>query len=74
MNRISLRERLVRAGAWIHKPARSEQLAGGASISIEDKANPFLYRKLRPGYSSLRGTLTGGTDSTQIISDDRDSR
>jgi hypothetical protein len=35
------------------------------------RKNPFLSRKLRPGYKRLMGTLTGGTDSVAIVSEDR---
>lgn len=36
--------------------------------------NPFLHRKLLPGFAELQARLVGGTDSTQIISEDRDER
>lgn len=36
------------------------------------RGNPFLGRKLRPGYARLLGRLKGGTDSAAIVSEDRD--
>lgn len=36
-----------------------------------DRGNPFLNRKLRPGYRRLMGKLTGGTDSVTIVSEER---
>jgi hypothetical protein len=36
--------------------------------------NPFLTRKLLPGYARLKGKLGGGTDSTTLVSEDRDGR
>jgi hypothetical protein len=38
------------------------------------KENPFLNRKTLPGFAELQKRLVGGTDSTQIISEDRDGR
>lgn len=37
-------------------------------------ANPFLNRKLLPGFAELQARLHGGTDSTQMISEDREGR
>ena len=36
--------------------------------------NPFKTRKLLPGFAELQERLTGGTDSTDIISEMRDDR
>ena len=36
--------------------------------------NRFLTRKLLPGFAELQECLTGGTDSTDIISEMRDGR
>ena len=38
------------------------------------RENPFLTRKLLPGFAALQERLTGGTDSTEIISEMRDGR
>ncbi len=42
----------------------------------ERVAKPFKQRRVLPAYQKLldAGALQGGTDSTQIIRDDRDSR
>lgn len=42
--------------------------------AAESRANPFLSRKLRPGYKRLMGKLTGGTDSVTIVSEGRGER
>ncbi|MES2469381.1 MAG: type II toxin-antitoxin system prevent-host-death family antitoxin [Verrucomicrobiota bacterium] len=38
------------------------------------RENPFLTRKLLPGFAALQERLTGGTDSTELISEMRDGR
>ncbi len=43
-------------------------------LPVTKAKNPFLTRKLLPGFSELRGRLYDGTDSTQIISEMRDGR
>ncbi len=80
MKTVSLRELHEETGAWVRKTER----VGVITITDRGKAialitpigqgpteNPFHRRVLRPGYAKLRGTLTGGTDSTAIISEDR---
>ena len=42
-------------------------------VEANAATNPFAARKLRKGYARLLGKLKGGTDSTQSVSDDRDS-
>lgn len=37
-------------------------------------ANPFAHRRLLPAYARHFGSLAGGTDSTRIVSDERDAR
>jgi antitoxin (DNA-binding transcriptional repressor) of toxin-antitoxin stability system len=37
-------------------------------------ANPFLTRKLLPGFAELQARLAGGTDSADILSEMRDGR
>ena len=83
MKTISLRELHESTGAWVREAARIGALvitdrgkpvahleAGTSDLQI----NPFLKRKLRPGYAKPRGKLRGGSNSTQIVSDDRDAR
>ena len=41
---------------------------------VGTKENPWLNRKLLPGFEELQKRLVGGTDGTQIISEDRDGR
>lgn len=42
------------------------------AIEGRGRENPFLARKLRPGYKRLMGKLTGGTDSVTIVSEGRE--
>ena len=81
MKTISLRELHNNTGAWVRKSAELGGIAitdrGTIIARIEpaggpDASNPFLTRKLRPGYAKLRGKLGRGTDSTRLVSDDRD--
>lgn len=47
-----------------------------AATVAEEAGSYWATRKLRPGFERLMesGMLDGGTDSTQIISEDRSSR
>lgn len=81
MKTISLRELHSDTGAWVRKSAELGGIAvtdrGTVIARIEPAgepgaANPFLKRKLRPGYAKLRGKLGRGTDSTRLVSEDRD--
>jgi antitoxin (DNA-binding transcriptional repressor) of toxin-antitoxin stability system len=81
MKTISIRELHERTGAWVRKAAalgvivvtdRGRPLARLEGVAEGTAVNPFRTRKLRPGYARLRGRLGGGTDSTQIVSEDRD--
>jgi prevent-host-death family protein len=80
MKTISIRELHARTGAWVRKAVelgaitvteRGKPVVRLQSIDDARPANPFRGRKLRSGYARLRGNLTGGTDSTVIISEDR---
>jgi antitoxin (DNA-binding transcriptional repressor) of toxin-antitoxin stability system len=82
MKTISLRELHESTGAWVREAARigalvitdrGKPVARIEAVSSDVQINPFLTRKLRPGYLKLRGKLGGGTESTQIVSEDRDS-
>lgn len=81
---ISIKELHERTGEWVRK-AESEEitvtdrgkpvaqlLALSRETAAIPRVNRFLNRKLRPGFAELQKRLTGGTDSTQIISEDRD--
>jgi prevent-host-death family protein len=81
MKSISIRELHEKTGEWVRK---SEKL-GAITVTDRGKAvaqivpveaapvvNVFSTRKLRRGYARMRGSLNRGTDSTQLVSDDRD--
>jgi prevent-host-death family protein len=83
MKTISIRELHQRTGAWVRKAAeigsitvteRGRPVARLEAVEAPGRKNPFLSRKLRPGYKRLMGTLTGGTDSVAIVSEERESR
>jgi len=83
MKSISIRELHEKTGEWVR---RSEKL-GAITVTDRGKAvarivpveataavNPFVARKLRRGYMRMLGSLNGGTDSTQSVSEDRDRK
>ena len=81
MKTISIRELHERTGAWVRKAVelgaitvteRGKPLVRLEAVVDVRPANPFRARRLRPEYARLRGKLRGGTDSTTIISEDRD--
>ncbi len=81
MKTISIRELHERTGAWVRRAVelgaitvteRGKPLVRLQSILDVKPANPFQERRLRPGYARLRGKLGRGTDSTTIVSEDRD--
>jgi prevent-host-death family protein len=81
MKSISLRELHERTGAWVRKAVklgaiivteRGKPLVRLVAVSDTRPANPFRVRRLRPGYARLRAKLGRGTDSTVIISQDRE--
>jgi prevent-host-death family protein len=81
MKTISIRELHHRTGAWVRKAAElgtiivtehGKPVARLVAPPEERPANPFRTRRVRPGYARLMGRLRGGTDSTVIISEDRD--
>jgi prevent-host-death family protein len=83
MTTISIRELHQRTGAWVRKAAelgsitvteRGRPIARLEAVEERSRRNPFLSRKLRPGYKKLMGTLTRGTDTVAIVSEDRGSR
>ena len=80
MKTISLRELHESTGAWVREAARlgtlvitdrGKPVARLEAVTGDLQINPFLKRRLRPGYAKLRGKLGGGTESTKIISEDR---
>jgi antitoxin (DNA-binding transcriptional repressor) of toxin-antitoxin stability system len=81
MKTISIRELHERTGAWVRKAVelgaitvteRGKPLVRLEAVPDTKPANPFRARRLRPGYARLRGKLGRGTDSTTIISEDRE--
>ena len=83
MKLISFRELHENTRARVRKLARvgplvitnrEKSVAKFEAAIADPQINPFLARKLRPGYAQLRGKLGGGSESTRIVSDDRDRR
>jgi antitoxin (DNA-binding transcriptional repressor) of toxin-antitoxin stability system len=83
MKTISIRELHERTDAWIRKAVEIGTITvtehGKPLVRLEAvpdarPTNPFLARRLRPGYARLRGKLGGGTDSTTILSEERGGR
>jgi prevent-host-death family protein len=81
MKTISIRELHERTGAWVRKAVelgpitvteRGKPLVRLEPVPDVGSGNPFRARRLRPGYARLKGKLGRGTDSTVIISEDRD--
>lgn len=81
MKTISIRELHERTGAWVRKAAelgaitvteRGRPVARLEAVPGDRPANPFRSRRLRRGFARLKGKLGGGTDSTTIVSEDRD--
>jgi len=83
MASISIRELHRRTGAWVRKAAEQGSIIvterGRPIVRLEavpdaGPKNPFLFRKLLPRYARLKGKLGRGTDSTTLVSEDRDAR
>jgi antitoxin (DNA-binding transcriptional repressor) of toxin-antitoxin stability system len=83
MKTISIRELHQRTGTWVRRAAvlgsitvteRGQPVARLEAIVERRRENPFLTRKLRPGYKRLLGKLTGGTDTVTIVSENREGR
>jgi prevent-host-death family protein len=81
MKTISIRELHEKTGEWVRAAATHEQIIvtdSGKPVAVisphrsPPKENKFKNRKLLPGFEKLMGRMTGGTDSTQIVSEGRD--
>jgi prevent-host-death family protein len=82
MKTISIRELHERTGEWVRQAVRHEQIIvtdrGEPVAALSpysapgSRGNKFKQRRLLPGYARLRGKLSGGTDSTQVVSAGRD--
>jgi prevent-host-death family protein len=80
---VSVRELHAHTGRYVRKAAARQRVivtdhgkpvAEIQPLVREDEAeyNPFKRRVLLPGFARLMNRPIGGTDSTQIISEDRD--
>ena len=83
MTAISIHELHENTALWVSKATGQEPIVltdqGQPVVKIvplpvAKAENPFLTRKLLPGFTELQAKLSGGTDSTQIISEMRDGR
>lgn len=85
MKQVSLRELHEKTGALIRDARRlgglmvtdrGAPIARIEPVDTRPSPNPFLSRKVHPAYERLlrSGRLGRGTDSTRIVSDDRDGR
>lgn len=86
MKTISISELHEHTGEWVHAAATHDRIVvieSGQPIAVilphlaaadssPTMAEKLKNRKLLPDYAKLMGTLHGGTDSTAIVSDDRD--
>jgi prevent-host-death family protein len=82
MKTISIRELHARTGAWVREAERAGEIAITDRGRVVARILPaaglgsvpyFARRRLLPEYQAFEGTLGGGTDSTDIVSDDRGS-
>jgi antitoxin (DNA-binding transcriptional repressor) of toxin-antitoxin stability system len=80
---ISIHELHENTDLWVRKATEQEPIVltdkGRAVAKIvpvpaANAGNPFLTRKLLPGFAELQSRLSGGTDSTRIVSEMRDGR
>ncbi len=80
---VSVRELHARTGHYIRKAATHQRVIvtdhGKAVAEIQPllreggaEDNPFKRRVFLPGFAKLMNRPIGGTDSAQIISEDRD--
>ena len=83
MASISIRELHENTDLWVRKATEQEPIVltdeGQAVAKIVPVVrakvpNPFHARQLLPGFAELQAKLSGGTDSSQIISEMRDGR
>lgn len=81
MTSVSIRELHEKTGEWVRLAEAHEQIiitdrgrpvASLAPYRRPAKRNRFSARKILPAYAKLRGKLSGGTESTALISEDRD--
>ncbi|RBP42509.1 antitoxin Phd_YefM of type II toxin-antitoxin system [Roseimicrobium gellanilyticum] len=81
---ISIHELHEHTDLWVRKAAAREDVLitdnGHAVAKIvpippePNTSNPFLTRKVLPGFADLQASLSGGTDSSKAVSEMRDER
>ena len=80
MKSISIRELHEKTGEWVRKSERlgaitvtdrGKAVARIVPVEAASTINMFSARKLRRGYARMLGSLNRGTDSTQLVSEDR---
>jgi len=80
MKSISIRELHERTGEWVRKSERlgaitvtdrGKAVARIVPVEAASTINMFSARKLRRGYARMLGSLNRGTDSTRLVSEDR---
>lgn len=83
MTAISIRELHENTAHWVSKATEKEPIvvtengqpvAKIVPVPVAKAENPFLTRKLLPGYKAIMHKRYGGQDSTEIISEMRDGR
>jgi prevent-host-death family protein len=81
---ISVRELHARTGHYVRKAGANQRVIvtdNGKPVAelkpldeAQEKVPYFSRRKLLPGFKKIMDKCVGGTDSTQIISEDREDR
>lgn len=84
MAAISIHELHEQTDLWVRKAAAREDVLitdnGHAVAKIvpvpaeAPMSNPFLSRRVLPGFAELQTGLSGGTDSSKAIEESRDER
>ena len=86
MTAISIHELHENTALWVSKATEQEPIvltdkadkgqpvAKIVPLPVAKVENPFLTRKLLPGYEAIMHKRYGGQDSTEIIFDMRDGR
>lgn len=78
MSTITLRELHEHTDEWVLKNEEVQILSDGEVVATlvpeprYPKGVTWANRKLLPGFEEVSRKMSGGTDSTQIISEDRD--
>lgn len=83
MKTVTIRELHEKTGHWVREAEEHEQIiitdrgrpiAALSPFRSPRRINRIANRKILPGFKKFQGKLTGGTDSTVLISNDRDGR